>query len=175
MFDPAPGKPLTFNVSANGRFINRPFPDWGVVGFYTMNGWSNYTGLQSVFTKRMSHRWQGTLTYTMATLKDGDPRPLSGLAEVPFRVNAAFGDDYGPGVTDQRHRAVFNGIWDIGYGFQLSGIYFYGSGEHFAVTSGAGVSTTLMGAAGSAPLPTDPPGAAPHDLPRPPRQKHGQP
>jgi hypothetical protein len=30
---------------------------------------------------------------------------------------------------DQRHRAVFNGIWDVGYGVQLSGIYFYGSGE----------------------------------------------
>jgi len=149
LYDPATGIPLNFNVTANGRFINRAYPDWGVVGLYLMNGWSNYNGLQSVFTKRMSHRWQGTLTYTLATLKDGDPRPLSGLAEVPFRVNAAFGDDYGPGVTDQRHRAVFNGIWDVGYGFQLSGIYFYGSGEHFAVTSGAGVSTTLMGAAGS--------------------------
>ncbi|PYR74143.1 MAG: hypothetical protein DMF87_23725 [Acidobacteria bacterium] len=149
IYDPATGLPLNFNVTASGRFINRPYPDWGVVGLYLMNGWSNYNGLQSVFTKRMSHRWQGTLTYTFATLKDGDPRPLSGLTEVPFRVNAAFGDDYGPGVTDQRHRAVFNGIYDIGYGFQLSGIYFYGSGEHFAVTSGAGVSTTLMGAAGS--------------------------
>ena len=71
------------------------------------------------------------------------------LIWTPFPVNAAFGDDYGPAVTDQRHRAVFNGIWNVGYGFQLSGIYFYGSGERFAVTSGAGVSTTLIGAAGS--------------------------
>jgi hypothetical protein len=105
--------------------------------------------LQTVFTKRMSHRWQGTLTYTLSTLKDSDPRPLSGLSEVPFKVNAAFGDDYGPAVTDQRHRAVFNGIWDVAYGFQLSGIVFYGSGERLAVTSGAGISTTLIGAAGS--------------------------
>src|SRR5947209_5344818 len=114
-----------------------------------MNGRSNYNGLQTVFTKRMSHRWQGTLTYTLSTLKDSDPRPLNGLTEVPFQVNAAFGDDYGPAVSDQRHRAVFNGIWNVGYGVQLSGIYFYGSGERFAVTSGAGVSTTLIGAAGS--------------------------
>jgi hypothetical protein len=34
-------------------------------------------------------------------------------------------------VTDQRHRAVFNGIWQVGGGFQLSGIYFYGSGERY--------------------------------------------
>jgi hypothetical protein len=149
LYDPATGLPLNYNTQVGGRFVNRPFPDWGIVGLYLMNGWSNYNGLQSVFTKRMSHRWQGTLTYTLSTLKDGDPRPLSFLTEVPFRVNAAFGDDYGPAVTDQRHRAVFNGIWDVGYGFQLSGIYFYGSGEHFAVTSGANVTTALMGAAGS--------------------------
>jgi hypothetical protein len=30
---------------------------------------------------------------------------------------------------NQRHRAVVNGVWDAGYGIQLSGIYFYGSGE----------------------------------------------
>jgi hypothetical protein len=155
-FDPVTGKPLNFNVKdASGRFINRPFPDWGVVGLYLMNGRSNYNGLQTVFTKRMSHRWQGTLTYTLATLKDSDPRPLSGLTEVPFAVNAAFGDDYGPAVSDQRHRLVFNGIWSTVYGLQLSGVYFYGSGERYAVTSGAGVSTTLMGAAGSDRLRTD--------------------
>jgi Carboxypeptidase regulatory-like domain/TonB dependent receptor len=155
-FDPATGLPLNFNVrDASGRFINRPFPDWGVVGLYLMNGRSNYNGLQTVFTKRMSHRWQGTLTYTLSTIKDSDPTPLSYLTEVPFAVNPAFGNDYGPAVSDQRHRAVFNGIWDAGYGFQLSGIYFYGSGETFAVTSGAGVSTTLIGAAGTDRLRTD--------------------
>ena len=108
-----------------------------------------------ILRKRMSHRWQGTLTYTLAKLEDSDPRPLVGLTEVPFQVNAAFGDDYGPAVSDQRHRLVFNGIWSAGYGFQVSGIYFYGSGERFAVTSGAGVSTTLIGAAGSDRLRTD--------------------
>jgi hypothetical protein len=155
-FNPATGLPLNFNTrDASGRFINRPYPDWGVVGFYLMNGRSNYNGLQTVFTKRMSHRWQGTLTYTLSSLKDSDPQPLSGLTEVPFAVNKAFGSDYGPAVSDQRHRAVFNGIWNLAYGLQLSGIYFYGSGERFAVTSGAGVSTTLIGAAGSDRLRTD--------------------
>ena len=155
-FNPATGLPLNFNTrDASGRFINRPYPDWGVVGLYLMNGRSNYNGLQTVFTKRMSHRWQGTLTYTLSSLKDSDPQPLSGLTEVPFVVNKAFGSDYGPAVSDQRHRAVFNGIWNLAYGLQLSGIYFYGSGERFAVTSGAGVSTTLIGAAGSDRLRTD--------------------
>ena len=29
-----------------------------------------------------------------------------------------------------------NGIWDVGRGFQVSGIYFYGSGESIAASSG---------------------------------------
>jgi hypothetical protein len=37
---------------------------------------------------------------------------------------------------DQRHRAVMNGVWDVGYGFQVSGIYFYGSGERFGTNTG---------------------------------------
>jgi hypothetical protein len=32
-------------------------------------------------------------------------------------------------TSDQRHRALVNGVWDAGYGFQLSAIYFFGSGE----------------------------------------------
>ena len=39
-------------------------------------------------------------------------------------------------VTDQRHRMVFNGIWDVGWGFQLSGLYFYGSGERYDTSYG---------------------------------------
>jgi len=38
--------------------------------------------------------------------------------------------------TDQRHRLVFNGIWQVGYGFQLSGVYFYGSGQRNQVVCG---------------------------------------
>ena len=37
-------------------------------------------------------------------------------------------------VGDQRHRLVLNGIFETGYGFQFSGIYFYGSGQRFSTT-----------------------------------------
>ena len=143
-FDPATGKANPFSDRTK-----RPFPDWGVVSLYLMNGRSKYNGLQTVFTKRMSHRWQGTLTYTLATLRDSDPQPLSGLTETPFAVTRDLGNDYGPAVSDQRHRLVFNGIWNIAYGFQLSGIYFYGSGERYATTCGCGADNTFIGAAGT--------------------------
>ena len=143
-FDPATGLPFPF-----ADRTKRPFPNWGVVSMYTMAGRSNYNGLQTVFTKRLSRRWQGSLTYTLASLKDSDPQPLSGLIQVPFPVSKAFGNDYSGGVSDQRHRAVFNGIWDLGYGLQVSGIYFYGSGERTVTTCGCGAVQTLIGAAGS--------------------------
>jgi hypothetical protein len=36
--------------------------------------------------------------------------------------------------TDQRHRLVFNGIWQVAHGFQFSGLYFYGSGERYSTS-----------------------------------------
>jgi hypothetical protein len=99
-------------------------------------GWSNYHGLQAAFTKRFSRRWQASTTYTLSGLWNGDPTPISGLKEVTFPVAKDLGDDYSLAATDQRHRLVFNGIWQVGGGFQLSGLYFYGSGERLATIYG---------------------------------------
>jgi hypothetical protein len=35
--------------------------------------------------------------------------------------------------------ATLNGIWEVGRGFQLSGLYFYGSGQRFNTTYGGDV------------------------------------
>jgi hypothetical protein len=55
---------------------------------------------------------------------------------VTFPVVKDIGDDYSFAVTDQRHRVVFNGIWQVGGGLQLSGVYFYGSGERMPLIYG---------------------------------------
>jgi hypothetical protein len=34
---------------------------------------------------------------------------------------------------------VLNGIWDMGWGFQLSGLYFFGSGERYETNYGGDV------------------------------------
>jgi hypothetical protein len=66
--------------------------------------------------------------------------------QIDFLLAQDMGGDYsfaGRQVTpgfgqagDQRHRAVLNGIWSPGRGFQVSGIYFFGSGERFWVDTG---------------------------------------
>ena len=123
-FNPATGIPYPFSDIAH-----RAFPDYGLIGMIPHTGQSDYHGLQTHFTKRLSHHWQSSLTYTLSGLWDRDPPPLSGFTEVSFPVAQDLGGERSLAETDQRHRLVFNGIWQVGYGFQVSGIYFYGSGQ----------------------------------------------
>ena len=108
---------LQSNVNATydpATGLNRPFadrstridPNFGLVGMDPKTGWSNYHALQAAFTKRFSRRWQGSATYTLSGLWNGDPLPLSGLKMITFPVQPDIGNDYSFAVTDQRHRLV---------------------------------------------------------------------
>jgi hypothetical protein len=105
--------------------------------------------LQTALTKRLSNRWQGSVTYTLAGLSNADPKPLSGLTEVPFDVAPDLGGEFTLAETDQRHRLVFNGIWQVAGGFQLSGLYFFGSGEREATYYGGDLRNANDGGEGS--------------------------
>ena len=131
-YDPNTGINLPFsNVN------NRLFPEWGAIGYYAYTGRSDFHGLQTTFTKRFSNRWQFSGNYTLSQVKNDDPaQPISGQEMVPFAVAPDLGGEYGLAETDQRHRAVFNGIWQVGYGFQLSGLYFFGSGQRLDTVCG---------------------------------------
>ena len=130
-FNPATGTPYPYADASH-----RAFPTYGIIGMFPHTGLSNYRGLQTNFTKRLSHHWQGSLTYTLSGLYDRDPKPISGFTEVTFPVANDLGGQYSLAETDQRHRLVFNGIWQVGYGLQVSGIYFYGSGQRTQVVCG---------------------------------------
>jgi len=130
-FNPATGIPYPYSDVSH-----RAFPLYGVVGMIPHIGRSDYHGLQTSFTKRMSSRWQASLSYTLAGLWDQDPPPLSGFYAVPFPVAPDLGGERSLAETDQRHRVAFNGIWQVGRGFQVSGIYFYGSGQRTQAVCG---------------------------------------
>jgi hypothetical protein len=159
----APNINLTYNpaTGANLRFQDTaltPFPDWGIVRAEIMTKRSNYNGWENTFTKRFANRWQANATYTMAWFKDEDPNPFTVelqrgapiptvLHELAFPVQEDIGGLYTLASSDQRHRATFNGIWDMGLGFQLSGLYFFGSGERSGTSWGGDLRN--MGAGGS--------------------------
>jgi Carboxypeptidase regulatory-like domain/TonB dependent receptor len=130
-FNPATGIPYPYSDVAH-----RAYPMFGVVGAIPHTGISDYYGVQSSLTKRMSNRWQANVTYTLGWLYDRDAPPLSGLREYTGTVPVDLGGERSLAATDQRHRAVFNGIWDVGGGFQVSGIYFYGSGQREQILCG---------------------------------------
>jgi hypothetical protein len=135
-----------------------PFPSWGPVAAEIMNGRANYYGWENTFTKRFSNRWQANATYTLSWFKDdGGLGNLTGPYVVTLDPNAnvttkltpytgTVAPDMGPIYqltnTDQRQKATFNGIWDLGKGVQLSGLYFFGSGQRFSTSWGSDLRLT---------------------------------
>ena len=151
-FDPVTGVNFPFT-----DISKRPYPDWGVIPMRIMKARSNYHALETGFTKRFSDRWQASATYTLAGEWDYHPLPINEFAgcvgpvdgltmtcDVAFDVAPDLGGQYSLagtgqryGTGDQRHRGVFSGIWEVGGGFQLSGLYSFGSGRRYATNFGA--------------------------------------
>ena len=159
---------INYNPATGVNYLStdisrRPYPTWGAyVNGEFMEGRSNYHGLETAFTKRLAQRWQASATYTLSGQWDDNGPGTCQVAASPdgpvctplaFNLAPDLGGDYTLAATDQRHRAVFNGIWELGYGFQLSGLYFYGSGYRFATSWGGDLRN--LGNAGAARLRTN--------------------
>jgi hypothetical protein len=143
-------------IGVNNPYTNRalvPYPEFGIVAMTPFTGRSAYHALQTAFNKRMSNRWQAGATYTLGGLWSSEGQPLGGVPgsvpqEVPFTVAEDLG---GPTAwtfaqSDQRHRAVFNGIWQVGRGFQVSGLHYFGAGNR--ASSNYGGDRRNLGAGG---------------------------
>ncbi|OFW06654.1 MAG: hypothetical protein A3I61_06865 [Acidobacteria bacterium RIFCSPLOWO2_02_FULL_68_18] len=160
-YNPATGANYSFN-----DISRRPFPDWGLVNFELLEGWSNYHAGDFTWTKRYSNRWQAMATYTLSYFRDATPvrdqwylgsNGVVARRPTGFPLAPDMGGEYGYAgqwlaagfgqAGDQRHRAVINGLWEVGAGLQVSGIYFFGSGERFATTTGVDRRVEGVGAA----------------------------
>jgi hypothetical protein len=122
-FDPATGANLDFR-----NINNRVYPEWAVISMNTHTAKSAYHALQTGFTRRFANRWQASATYTLGALYAAESPPFSGLFLVPFPTAPDLGGEWGLSRDDQRHRLVFNGIWQVGRGFQVSGLHYMGAG-----------------------------------------------
>lgn len=136
-YDPVTGANYPFTDVSR-----KVYPGWGVVTMHLPEGRSDYHGLQTALTKRFSQNWQASATYTLSRFKDGT------LSPAPFLTVPDLGGEYGLAVGDQRHRATINGIWQLGYGFQLSGLYFFGSGARFSTNYGGDLRNVGAGGSG---------------------------
>jgi hypothetical protein len=68
------------------------------------------------------------------------------VCDVPVALHETIRDEWYLN-GDQRHRVSFNGIWDIGFGFQASGLFIWGDNGKATPTSGVDALQT-GGAAG---------------------------
>ena len=138
---------LSYNPATGANYpfsdrLRRPFPEWGIVTMNTHNGRSRYQALVTALQKRFSNRWQASATYTLGSLWAADSPPVSGLSFVPFATAPDLGGEWTPSADDQRHRFVFNGIWQVGYGFQVSGLHFFAAGLRQEATYGGDLRQT---------------------------------
>jgi hypothetical protein len=131
-YNPATGANYPFT-----DISRRPWPTLGRIDMWIPDGArANYHALQTTFTRRFDAGWQASGTYLFSGYWDEVAVPFSGLEPVTFPLAPDLGGEYTSAAGDQRHRLVFNGIWQLRYGFQLSGLYFFGSGERFLTSYG---------------------------------------
>ena len=86
----------------------------------------DYDGLQVGLRRRFNNNYQITASYTLSRTHDMTTGPF-------YRPSNMFdvANEYAPSEADQRHRLVLNGLVEIPYGFRVSGLYFFGSGQHY--------------------------------------------
>jgi hypothetical protein len=142
-FDPETGVNFPFTDVSH-----RPYPQFGAIQVWTDDSYSNYHALETAITKRFSNRWQGSMTYTLAATRNYYPEPINPGCTGPidgrtmtcdtyFKVQPDLGGEYGLRGTggiqtvsepDQRHRVVLNGLYELPFNVQVSGLYLYSSG-----------------------------------------------
>jgi hypothetical protein len=144
-YDPATGTNYPFTD------VSRlPYPEWGTVNNRISDGQSDYHGLQVGFTKRMRDNWQASATYLLSGEWNLQRAPVPSGCEYPTTLNAEGQPVCDVPITlhpvlaeewylngDQRHRFTFNGIWQMPYDLQLSGLYIFG--DNGWATPAAGV------------------------------------
>ena len=124
---------LTYNPATG---VNYPFTDvthrfnpaWGPVTTQFQAAPSESQELRTSITKRFGNNWQASATYSLRYMWDAEPLPMSGNEQVTFPVALDLGGWWTAAAGEQRHRAVFNGIWQVGRGFQISALQYIGSG-----------------------------------------------
>ena len=133
-YDPNTG--FTYNPNYIGvpAPAPRPDPSYATINLLESNLHSEYVALASSATKRFSKKWQAGVTYTLM-LKNDDEGSGAGLgfSSIATINNPACPScEWAVSPSFQRGTLRANAIYQGPWGLNLSGVFYYGSGNYFA-------------------------------------------
>jgi len=139
--------PSEFNRTAPGQVrtvaaanLTRPiFPVNGGVRQVNvlMNfGVANYTGLQTLFSYRGNSRMNATVSYTLSKAVNNTEPDGNGIAPNQSVLLRLGGEERGPSVVDQRHRAVVTFSYRFPYNITAGTVTMLASARPFSATTG---------------------------------------
>ena len=118
----------TVTLSTTGQVIDylhypstRPIPQFTRISQFESSANSLYHGLFLQLRKRMSRRFEGTVSYTLGHVIDDAPDINAVVPFSPDDDSLLLSDpkhpraDRSSGLDDERHRLVLSGIWQLNY------------------------------------------------------------
>ncbi|HXG90362.1 MAG TPA: TonB-dependent receptor [Vicinamibacterales bacterium] len=119
--------------------LSRPTATFGSISQLRTVGETWYRGVFLEVKRRYANDFQVNVAYTLAKAENlsGSANGGGSGAETPFgggNLQNQFDLQSNRGIapTDQRHRLVANGIWNVGLGFRTSGIFTAESGRPYS-------------------------------------------
>jgi len=142
----APATPTLIGIAGTSSTLTfsrftllRPVAGFDRILLIETNANSSYHGMAVQLNKRFSHNYQFTISYTLSKVIDDVPDPFA--LNVPLADFRLLSDASNPrldraaGNSDQRHRFILSGVWQLNYakglrsapkailgGWELSGI-----------------------------------------------------
>ena len=122
----APATPTLIGIAGTNdtlifsRFtLPRPVAGFDRILLIETNANSSYHGMAVQLNKRFSHNYQFTISYTLSKVIDDVPDPFA--LNVPLADFRLLSDGSNPrldraaGNSDQRHRFILSGVWQLNY------------------------------------------------------------
>ena len=119
--------------NADLRSVGRPDPAYGQIRYITSDGEADYAGIAMGFRRRFTENWQLSATYNYMFFKNDSAQGTYSFFSFPNNT-FDWGDDWARSNDFQRNTIRVSALYRFPYDINVSGAYFFGSGNWYAVS-----------------------------------------